>query len=243
MRQTELRNSPIFVDLDGVLADFNARVLELLGKTSDEIPDAYMWPRLADYIIRPNGHRHLLLRTMSRNPNGTTIPDLGFIKAQGTKQLNTLTKRKFVELRGFKYYLSPKGANALAVLDRGEDYREGPDFFNSLDKMPGADLLWNAVKKRNPVILTGKPHGYWADPQKTSWVRRELSPTVPLIICKSSEKSEEAEKYMGTSTLEGAILIDDKEKNGMNWLAHGGRFNLHTSAENSVAQLLSMLGE
>lgn len=37
----------LFVDLDGVLCDFEARVLEIFGKSPKEIPPKVMWGKLA----------------------------------------------------------------------------------------------------------------------------------------------------------------------------------------------------
>ena len=37
----------LFVDLDGVLADFNRGIIELMGDHPDNIPDSHMWPAVA----------------------------------------------------------------------------------------------------------------------------------------------------------------------------------------------------
>jgi len=39
-----------------------------------------------------------------------------------------------------------------------------PDFFNTLDLLPDAMKLYEAVRPILPVILTGLPRGAWAEP-------------------------------------------------------------------------------
>jgi hypothetical protein len=41
-----------------------------------------------------------------------------------------------------------------------------PDFFNTLDLLPDAMELFDAVRPLRPIILTGLPRGAWAEPQK-----------------------------------------------------------------------------
>lgn len=46
------KNINIFVDLDGVLADFDRRVQEICGKPCKELSNKEMWPRLSPLIKR-----------------------------------------------------------------------------------------------------------------------------------------------------------------------------------------------
>src|SRR3954466_14295013 len=55
-----------------------------------------------------------------------------------------------------------------------------PDFFNTLDLLPGAVELFEAVRPLNPVILTGLPRGNWAEPQKRRWAAQHF-PGVQVI--------------------------------------------------------------
>lgn len=232
----------LFVDLDGVLADFDAKVRALSGgKAPDEMGQPHMWAMLADTIIKPKGHRHDLLKKMDYSDNATES-DLGFVKSQGTKQLHALVRQGFAVVghgpNGNTYNLTQKGGKALDALNSGEVYKEGPDFYNSLDMMPDADNLWGFVKNQSPTILTGKPMGNWAEPQKRKWCHRELGPNVPVIVCFAREKAEKAAIHIGSpNDLNGAILIDDREKARMPWVNMGGTFILHTSADNTIAQL------
>jgi hypothetical protein len=49
-----------------------------------------------------------------------------------------------------------------------------PDFFGTLDLMPDALDLFEAVRAHDPVILTGLPRGTWAEPQKRAWAARHF---------------------------------------------------------------------
>lgn len=106
------------------------------------------------------------------------------------------------------------------------------DFYNSLDKMSDADVLWNYVAHRQPTFLTGIPWGGWAPKQKREWLGRNYGFDVPVITCFASEKH--------THAAAGDILIDDREKARAAWESVGGVFILHTSAADSIAQLKKM---
>lgn len=42
-------NVTLFLDLDGVLADFDKKVFEITGKRPDQLDQRFMWPRIATY--------------------------------------------------------------------------------------------------------------------------------------------------------------------------------------------------
>lgn len=107
-----------------------------------------------------------------------------------------------------------------------------PDLFNSFDPMPDAFDLWNATKHLNPIVLTGVPRGDWAEPQKRTWIARTLGPEVPVITCYARQKSRHCAP--------GDILVDDRPKFKDLWEKAGGTFVVHTSAENSLAELRAM---
>ena len=78
-----------------------------------------------------------------------------------------------------------------------------PDFFNSLDLLPDAMELYEAVRSLNPVILTGLPRGDWAEPQKRRWAARHF-PGVEVITTSAALKREHCRP--------GDALIDDRDK-------------------------------
>lgn len=234
--------NPLFVDLDGVMADFDKRIMELTGRPADEQGNTF-WKKIADLVISPGSEKSSILKRASKN-SANTIDDLGFPKGHGSKILVSMVKegliRKFEVPGGNRYSLTDLGEQTYYAVTSGQTFKQGPDFYNSLDKMPDADQLWSVAVTKMPVILTGKPMGNWAESQKRSWVARELGQNVPVIVCLAREKAQKAAEYMGTPTLNGAILIDDREKARSPWEGLGGRFILHTSASNSIAQLNSL---
>lgn len=110
-----------------------------------------------------------------------------------------------------------------------------PDFFFSLDPMPDAHDLVNAVRHLNPIILTGKPHireGHdWAQEQKLAW-RDKHFPDLEMIVCRSADKIKHAQP--------GDIIIDDWPKYRQIWIDGGGLWIDHYTAEISIAELKKM---
>ncbi len=106
---------------------------------------------------------------------------------------------------------------------------EGWGFYEALEFLPDAMTLIDAVKHRNPTILTGCPFGDWAPAQKVRCFER-LMPGVPVITCMAKDKPLHMVKP-------GDVLIDDREQHREGWEAHGGIWITHTSAASSIAQL------
>ena len=101
-------------------------------------------------------------------------------------------------------------------------------FFEKLDPLPDAFELYEAVKHKNPIILTGMPHGQWAGPQKRRWAARYF-PGVRVITTMAALKREHCHP--------GDVLVDDRDQHRSLWEAAGGRFIHHRSAEASIAEL------
>ena len=108
---------------------------------------------------------------------------------------------------------------ALASADR---------FFERLDLMPDAMELYGAVEAKAPIILTGMPHGQWAEPQKRAWAARYF-PGVPMITTLAALKREHCAP--------GDVLVDDRPWHRTAWEEAGGLFIHHTSARSSIAGL------
>ena len=101
-------------------------------------------------------------------------------------------------------------------------------FFENLDLLPDAMDLYHAVRTRNPVILTGMPHGAWAEPQKRAWAARHF-PDVPVITTLAALKREHCQP--------GDVLVDDRIWHREAWEDAGGHFIHHVSARASIAAL------
>ena len=101
-------------------------------------------------------------------------------------------------------------------------------FFENLEPLPDAFELYEAVKAKGPIILTGMPHGKWAEPQKRAWAARHF-PGVPVITTAAALKREHCHP--------GDVLVDDRDQHRRLWEAAGGLFIRHKSAKASIAAL------
>ena len=103
-----------------------------------------------------------------------------------------------------------------------------PDFFGSLPLMADAMTLYEAVRHKAPIILTGMPHGKWAEPQKRRWALRHF-PGSPVITCLAALKREHCSP--------GDVLVDDTLRYRHLWEEAGGVFVHHRSAAETLAEL------
>ena len=101
-------------------------------------------------------------------------------------------------------------------------------FFEHLELMPDAMTLYDAVRDKAPIILTGTPHGDWAEPQKLRWSQRHF-PGVPVIATLAALKREHCAP--------GDVLVDDRDQHRGPWEGAGGVFIHHSSAQASIAAL------
>jgi hypothetical protein len=110
-----------------------------------------------------------------------------------------------------------------------------PDFFLGIDPMPDMEDLWRFVERLTPrpKVLTGVPASVAVAPDnKRAWVRKHLGSSVEVICCRSRDKSLHCQP--------GDLLIDDWEKYRDLWLAKGGRWITHRSAEDTISKMLNM---
>lgn len=110
-------------------------------------------------------------------------------------------------------------------------------FFRNLPKMSDADALMTfllAGSFKSVKILTAC--GYTpkdAKEQKVEWYAEHYPGVECIVVSKSPDKAEYAHPY--------SILIDDREKSIDPWRAKGGIGILHTSAEDTIAQLQAIV--
>jgi len=107
--------------------------------------------------------------------------------------------------------------------------RKTPGFYENLEWRAEGRMLWDAIKKYNPIILTGCPRGGWAEQQKRNWCARELGPDVRVITCTTADKP----KYC----IQGAILVDDRDKVRREWTKKGGKFILYMNTMYALIDL------
>ena len=101
-------------------------------------------------------------------------------------------------------------------------------FFEHLDLLPDARELYEAVRAKDPIILTGMPHGTWAEPQKRAWATRHF-PGVPMITTTAALKREHCHP--------GDVLVDDRDQHRALWEKAGGLFIHHRAARRSIEAL------
>jgi hypothetical protein len=109
-----------------------------------------------------------------------------------------------------------------------------PDFYGSLPLMPDAMILFEAVRRLDPVILTGLPRGNWAEPQKVRWAAEHF-PGTRIITCLAADKRRHAR--------DGDILVDDTLKYRDLWQGAGGIFVHHRDARTTIGELRELIPE
>lgn len=108
-----------------------------------------------------------------------------------------------------------------------------PSFYADIPPMIDMPILWAAIKPMKPIILTGVPATVEEAPSnKRTWVEKHLGKNVEVICCRSSEKCHQAKV--------GDVLIDDWNKYKHLWVERGGRWITHTSAHDTIHQLVEL---
>jgi hypothetical protein len=110
-----------------------------------------------------------------------------------------------------------------------------PNYYENIPPMPDMQELWDFVSKQSikPIILTGIPYSVAeAADNKKAWVKKNLGDDIEVRCCSSKDKCLHASP--------GDVLIDDWTKYKHLWVAKGGVWITHTSAKNSIIELLEM---
>lgn len=161
--------------------------------------------------------------------------DTGRAEKPGGRQL-------FVDMDGVladfdAHYKAVFGIDANKLLDNVDwsavRVREG--FYADMPPMPDMELLWEFVLPFDPILLTGVPMSVEEAPDnKRAWARRHLGPEIEVRCCRSKEKASHASP--------GDILIDDWEKYRDLWIAAGGVWITHLSANATIDALRAVIG-
>jgi 5'(3')-deoxyribonucleotidase len=110
--------------------------------------------------------------------------------------------------------------------------RDGKKFFEDMDLMPDAMVLWNHIKKYDPIILSSTGHTLGAAEEKRAWVKKHLGYEAAkraLFVRQSKEKAKYANSH--------SILIDDRSKSIDPWVKADGIGILHVSASKTIKEL------
>jgi len=115
--------------------------------------------------------------------------------------------------------------------------RKVPHFYDRLEIMPGSEEMFRILMERYPdrcEILTGVPRPSRqiadASEDKVRWMRRLLSPTIPVHTVLRKEKIDYCQGP-------GTILIDDLGSTIRKWRKAGGTGVLHVSPEQTLREL------
>jgi mitochondrial fission protein ELM1 len=119
-----------------------------------------------------------------------------------------------------------------------------PNFWLNLEPMPDAKVLWDFIKdnfKTPPAVILSAGQGADIAQQKTAWIRKNIDPSVKVIIASVGEKKPEY--ILPSKGRVTNVLVDDMEKNITAWdnqAAHRIGI-LHTSAASSINQLKAFI--
>ena len=114
----------------------------------------------------------------------------------------------------------------------------GNKFFELMDPMPDAQVLWDYIKHHNTRICTaaGSVHPVIAAKEKRIHVEKHYGTKYAheaIVVRDSADKA--------LQVVPGRILIDDRMKSIQPWRDAGGIGILHTSAADTIAQLEELL--
>lgn len=121
-----------------------------------------------------------------------------------------------------------------------EAIRDTDHFYDRLELMPGAKELFDRIRAKygeRCEILTGVPREergiVTAEQDKRTWTRRLLSEEVTVnAVCRKHKQL--------FCTGPESVLIDDREKNILEWTERGGTGILFVSAEQAMKELREM---
>ena len=134
-----------------------------------------------------------------------------------------------IDISGFEQWNDIKKDHWESIANKGSD------FWYELPWTKDGHILWNHIKKYEPMILTAYPINpkgtEHAKVGKRRWVKHNLGDIVVnrTITCKGIDKQTYA-----TST---SILIDDSKRNIDQWKSKGGIGILHKNSLNTIKEL------
>ena len=130
--------------------------------------------------------------------------------------------------KGTQYEYEDRQEEFFKILTSG-----GEKFWSEMKWKKDGKKLWNFIKKYNPIILSAPTRHISSKTGKIKWIKRELGSTQQYILDK--DKFKYADK--------NSILIDDKTDKIESWRKYEGIGILHTSAEDTIEQILELKKE
>lgn len=117
-----------------------------------------------------------------------------------------------------------------------------PDFWDTMPMLPDALDLWEHVKQYNPYILTASAS--WdreaSERAKPIWLMKHLPGLNPdrIRVVRRSQKADYAVRINeAEDKTHPCVLVDDYNKNAMEWSKAGGVPVLHVSALTTIRTL------
>lgn len=107
----------------------------------------------------------------------------------------------------------------------------GIPFWSEMKWMKDGKLLWNYIKKYEPILLSAPSRHHTSRQGKRLWVENNLG-NYKLILANRESKQNYSK--------ENTILIDDNKDSIEEWNKKGGIGILHTSALNTIKELRTL---
>lgn len=199
---------------------------------------AVNWPLSENRLHWPQGHDYYLGNGKNITDNKELREILSKKLAKTTDTIDTTTttttdttpdKILFCDLDGvladfeqgvFDLFQTQKRPSEIPPSLLWSKINKSNTFFETLPWTQRGKELWEQIRQYDPIILTGVPPGNKsAASQKRAWVQRELGADVHVITCLSKDKPK--------FCLMHSILIDDQDKNEIEWKIKGGKFLLY----------------
>jgi hypothetical protein len=134
-------------------------------------------------------------------------------------------EKQFEILIGMKFHEFENQYGSKATWKAIEN--EGEEYWSTMPFLPEGKVLWNYVKKYNPIILSSPANYNESKTGKKIWVKEQLGEDVKLIL--------ESDKWKYAN--ENAILIDDRDDNISSWINNDGIGILFKNAEDTIKKL------
>jgi hypothetical protein len=200
---TELPVGAIFCDMDGVLADFSAGLLNLID---EDLSKSKEIKKTAVFAVGLVGKFEYYLKILKNKISG--------IKA--TRQYPSSWDN--IEQVAQSYF-EKTGHPDLNIMEKLKQGWER--FFESLPPTPGGLGMWKLINYFDSgriTLLTGAPGGEGVLHAKVEWAKKHLQPP-PQHIIKQSDKRPYA---IDPETDKPNLLIDDWSHNVEGWEEAGG---------------------